>query len=126
MIPAPIPATTVTGEAVIAVLAAHRFTYNAESQLQAGVSEALTNSGVPCQREAVLSATDRIDLLAGTVGVEVKVRGAAAAVFRQLQRYAHSPAVTELVLVTTRVEHATLPPTCAGVPLRVHVVGWTP
>ena len=75
-------------------------------------------------REVPLSATDRIDFLIptedGGLGIEVKVDGSTSAVARQLQRYAESDRVTELLLLTTLRRHAPLDgTTLAGKPVHV-------
>lgn len=56
-------------------------------------------------REHILSRVDRIDFVVGHIGIEVKVKGASAYVTRQLWRYAASPQIDGLLLVTTRREH---------------------
>lgn len=108
-----------TAADVAAVLTGHRFTFAGEEELQAVIAAVLQLAGLPVVREADLAGHGRIDLLVDQVGVEVKVDGSAAAVGRQLQRYARSPRVDELVLATTRARHRQLPPRLAGAPLVV-------
>lgn len=109
----------VTGADVAAAITLAHFVYRAEDQLQEGIAAALTAAGMPVTREVRLTARDRVDLLTGRVGVEVKVAGAADAVLRQLQRYATSDRIDELVLVTTRAHHRALPTQIGGKPLTV-------
>ena len=66
-----------------------------------------------------LAPTDRIDFLLGGVGIEVKVDGSTAQILRQLRRYASSPQIEHLVLVTNRARHRSLPAVIGGKPLRV-------
>lgn len=106
---------------IIDVLAAHRFSYASEDDLQQGLAAALTGHGWDVEREVRLDNRSRIDLLAGRVGIEVKVAGAAAAVLRQLRRYALSDRVDGLVLVTSRVRHQ-LPAVLEGKPLSVYLI----
>lgn len=117
-----------TAAEVAAVLAGHRFTFAGEGDLQAAIVAVLAVAGLPAVREVDLGRHGRIDVLVDRVGVEVKVAGAVAEVGRQLQRYAHSPRVDELVLATTRTRHRQLPPRLAGTPLVVvplsHLTGW--
>lgn len=112
-----------TAAAVVDVIDAHRFTYASEDALQEGLAAALDAAGLHVQREVLLSARDRVDLLVGRVAVEVKVAGTNAGVFRQLVRYAGSGDVDELVLVTTRRRHSAIPRDVAGKPLTVVQVG---
>lgn len=88
---------------VAAVLGRFRFDLGNEARCQTAIGLALDTAGVSFQREAVLSDTDRIDFLCqGGVGIEVKVKGSALEVLRQLERYARHETVTALVLATAR------------------------
>jgi hypothetical protein len=100
---------------VIADVLEHaRLTWRTERELQAEIADALTRAGIAVEREVELGDdAGRIDFMSGTVGVEVKIKGATPAVARQLQRYAHSPRVAHLLLVTTRPHHLT------GMPARL-------
>ena len=119
-----------TAETVATVIASHRYRFNREDQLQEGVAAALTSCGFTVAREVALTGADRIDMLVGrtylpggSVGVEVKLRGGVADVGRQLLRYAHSPLIDELVLVTPKPAHAAFHHTIGGKPLHVVVIG---
>lgn len=103
---------------VMQALDAWRFRYADENELQANLAEALDRAGLGPQREIILSAGGRIDIMCGRVAIEVKVAGQAAQVQRQLTRYARSSEVDAIVLVTTRVRHQ-MPPMLAGKPVRV-------
>lgn len=105
--------------AIADVLRAQRFRYANEIELQDGIAAAFAAAGIDARREVPLSSTDKIDFLAGAVGVEVKIASTPAAVRRQLTRYARSLQVAELVLVTTRSAHRSLPPVIGGKPLHV-------
>ena len=104
---------------VAAVIGSNRYRYSDEHQLHDGIAQALAAAGVTAVAEARLSAADRIDFLVGTVGIEVKVGGSPAAVARQLRRYAASPGIEALILVTNRARHRGLPAELGSVPLRV-------
>lgn len=82
-----------------------RFTYSEEDQLQEGLAEVLTARGLDVRREVRLNSRDRIDLLVGRTGIEVKIAGRPVSVLQQLGRYAESPELDELVLVTSKVRH---------------------
>lgn len=92
------------------------FRYGDEDQLQQGLAAALESEGFDVKREVRLSARDRIDLVVGRVGIEVKVAGAASSVARQLARYAQHD-LEGLVLVTNKLRHQ--PP---DLPMPVEIV----
>lgn len=92
--------------AVMGALSRHRFTFQNEAELQAGIERALATDGVTFQREAALNERDRIDFLVlGTLGVEVKIKGGANSVIRQIHRYACS-SVEAVLLVTSSLKLA--------------------
>jgi hypothetical protein len=70
----------------------------------------LTEHGIGHEREVVLGEHDRIDFLAGDVGIELKVSSGSSAIVRQLQRYAQSSLVSELLLLSLRRSPLTLLP----------------
>lgn len=86
----------------------YRFTYATEAQLEDGIAEALQRGGFDVRRQVVLEGLGRIDLLVGSVGIEVKIAGATPEVSRQLDRYLESPAIEGIVLVTGRSLHQVL------------------
>lgn len=109
-----------TAAEIARLLTGVHFAYRNELQLHDGIQARLTAAGIPVadrQREVVLGPADRIDFLIDGLGIEVKVAGQYTAVYAQLGRYAASPRVRELLLVTTRRRHT------AGVP---HIVGGKP
>lgn len=117
---APISAALIAG-----VLLSARFNHVNEEELQQGVHAALERAGLPVTREVCLTRRDRVDFLVNRVAVELKVAGAVATVARQLQRYARSCLVDELLLVTTCARHLGLPSTIGGKPLAVYFLGGT-
>jgi hypothetical protein len=96
-----------------------RYSYTHEIELHRGIGQVLADAGEVTDREVILGPRDRIDfLLPDGVGIEVKVAGQAGDVLRQLVRYAASPRVAGLLLVTTRRRHVQgLPTAVAGKPL---------
>jgi len=105
--------------AITRAIRAHRFRYDAEAELQTGIAQVLTAASIAFEREVTIGRGDRIDFLAGGVGIEVKRAGGLSAVTRQLHRYAQAPTITALVLVTDRMQLARLPETLAGKPIEV-------
>lgn len=91
--------------AVTEALGRHRFSAATEAELQGALAEALVAAGFDVAREVRLSRGDRIDLMAGRVGIEVKVGGTVANIVRQLDRYAAHGSISALLLVTTKVQH---------------------
>ncbi len=127
---------------LLGLVAAARFRFATEKDLQAGIAGLLAEAGVPFAREARLAPGDVIDFLVGgappaagpagpappdlpRVGLEVKLGGTATAVAAQLLRYAASPELAGLLLVTARSRHHIYPgpaPELGGKPLRVLVL----
>jgi hypothetical protein len=99
-----------------------RFSYcfSNEAELQNGLAVALSCAGIEHAREVILSKRDRIDFLAGDVGVEVKIKGGITDLTSQLFRYAGFPQISALVVVAGKNTLANLPAEINGKP--VHVV----
>lgn len=112
-------------DAVMAVLHSTRFLWSTEDDLQRGLDEALRKAGLPVEREHRLDARNRLDLLVGTVGIEVKVKGDWRDVSRQVVRYCASETIESLVLVTCRADHTRVPIISHAKPIIVHLVGST-
>jgi hypothetical protein len=100
-----------------------RYTYSQETELHLGLEAAMLAAGLVPSPEVALTPRDRIDFLVGRIGVEVKIKGTRDALHRQVQRYAESPLVDELLVITTMHEHRGLPATVGGKPLSVLVIG---
>lgn len=81
----------------------HTFKFSSETELQNMIHKLLPDA----TREKKLDA-DRVDFFLDGVAVEVKVKGSAHDVLRQLQRYAQHEEVTEILLVTSRSMHQSL------------------
>lgn len=111
-----------TAETILARLRQYQFFYSTEDNLQEAVERALTDASIPCEREVRFNANDRIDVLAGDIGIEVKIKGSAAAVLRQMHRYAQLERISALILVTTKHGHR-MPAKMNGKPVYRLVVG---
>lgn len=113
-----------TVEQITSALAAGTFTYVDEVDFHRGIDTALTAAGIDFTPEVRLNSRDRIDYLIGTVGVEVKIKGTTDALRRQITRYADSPLVDELLVITTRPRHMDLHrKVLAGKPVTVLAIG---
>lgn len=108
--------------AIVEALEGYRFNFGNEDELQAGLAGALRNAGYEVEREVRLDGRSRIDLLVEGVGIEVKVKGKAADVLSQCERYAAQDRIEALVLVTTSARHR-LPHSINGKPVRVVSLG---
>lgn len=103
---------------LVVALRRRRFNYRNEKDLQAGIEAALKADGFDFVREFQLGDAGVIDfLVAGCVGIEVKIKGSPSEVARQLLRYAARDAVRGLVLVTGRAALSALPNALMGKPL---------
>jgi hypothetical protein len=107
---------------IVTAVAGCKFLFSTEEELQHGLEYAFGQVGLEFFREERLSDGDRIDFLVSRIGVEVKIGGSLAALAAQLLRYAQSPRLDALVLVTARRQHDNLPETLNGKPLTVIVV----
>ena len=94
-----------------------------EAELQDAIASALTMQGHEFRREVELSKSDRIDFMAGSVGVEVKVGGSRSALIRQLHRYAQHDEVESLLVVTTLHKLTALGESLNGKTIKVIRVG---
>ncbi len=110
-----------SAERVGRVLRGYRYFFVDEKELQSAIGLALTEAGVAFEREVRLSPGDVVDFLVEPgIAVEVKVAGAPAEIARQLSRYAASPRVASLLLVSRKARHAhRFPATLGGKPLGV-------
>lgn len=92
-------------ERVIALLDSCRFSIDNEDEFQAAISRVLTEANIANDREQWISAKDRIDILLRDepIGIEVKIKGSHGAVRSQIMRYAASDKLSELIVVTTRM-----------------------
>ncbi|BAU32483.1 hypothetical protein [Microcella alkaliphila] len=115
-------ATGLAVAALVGALSTLRPTYTNEADLQRAIADHLTERGYTVQREVELSGADRIDIYLPVLrfGIEVKIKGNLSTVERQLTRYAASPAIDALILVTTRASHTRIPHTINDIPVAVH------
>jgi hypothetical protein len=97
-----------------------RFNYSSEAELQEGIERALSATTYAVQRELRLDDLGRLDFfIDGEIVIETKIEGSAPQLMRQVSRYAQSPKVLGILVVTDRATH-TLPPSFNGKPVLVH------
>ncbi|MGH8075643.1 MAG: hypothetical protein ACREO4_16455 [Lysobacter sp.] len=86
------------------LLQAHRFTFRDERQLQEAIASVLDEAGIRYEREKVITPVSRLDfyLPQCRIGIEVKVQGAAAVAWRQVERYLGHADVDGVLLAASR------------------------
>lgn len=94
-----------------------------EAGLQRGIERRLAAAGLLVEPERRLNESDRIDFVVDRVGIEVKVTGTADALARQVLRYAQSPLLDEILVVTTSWRHHDIPREMNGKPVHVLQIG---
>lgn len=89
---------------VAGILAKHKFTLSDERALQNEIAVVLEAKGFNIDREVRLSNRDCIDFMIrmSGIGIEVKIKGSAADIYRQCKRYCESDKIHRLILVTNR------------------------
>ncbi len=89
-----------------------------ESVLVEDVRAALRCSGLSPETEVALTR-GRVDLRVGGTAIELKVKGTADKVLRQLAMYAEDPTIVDLVLVTSSAKLCAMPSEINGKPVFV-------
>lgn len=87
---------------VLACLRPRRFDFDNEKVLQKQMEEAFRAAGIAYQREVRLSPTDIIDFMVGNIGIEVKIKSAKKAIYKQCVRYCQQEQVGQLLLLTNK------------------------
>lgn len=83
---------------IAAIIERSRINTTTEAAANADIRAALEANGYAVESEVVLGPKDRIDLMVGGVGIEVKVGHQRRAVHAQLKRYAEHERIEALVL----------------------------
>lgn len=91
------------------VFTRYRYGGSREGELQRELADVLAAEGVEATREVELGPRNRIDFLAGRVGVEVKVDGTLPEALRQVSRYLQRDEIDCVLLVSTRPWAAEMP-----------------
>ena len=98
--------TIMLARRIAAVIERNRIDISTEDAAHRAIRAALERDGIEAQSEVRLSPKERIDLMAGSVGIEVKVGHSRRAILAQLERYAALPEIAALVLATGTAGHA--------------------
>lgn len=86
---------------LIRLIGSARVDLSTELAAQNGLARLFEAEKLAYEAEVILSAADRIDFLIGRVGVEVKIGQPRRQILRQLERYAGSDRLDELLLVSS-------------------------
>ncbi len=73
-----------------------------EKKAQACIEAELGQLGYSFTREHYLSDQDIPDFMISGICIEMKIKGTAKNIYRQLSRYAEHPDVTAIILITNR------------------------
>lgn len=105
-------------ELLMKILSRYPFSIQNEILCQNGIEQKLKLHGVPYEREVVLGKFGTIDfVVAGTVGIEIKIKGQRMPVYRQCVRYCKSGIIHKLLLAT--MHPLSLPSEIEGIPAEV-------
>ena len=97
----PLPSSAIKmARRIATLLRGKRLRLDNEKLLQAQVAEVLAVGNIDAVREVRLAPGDVIDLLAGEVGIEIKIKGQRRAIYRQCERYCGHEAIEALILIT--------------------------
>jgi hypothetical protein len=85
---------------IATIIAGAKVNLTSEGTAHRSILDALARADIEHKSEARLSDAERIDVLCGSVGVEIKVGHPRRAIWKQLQRYAALEQIDALVLAT--------------------------
>ena len=112
-----------TGPDLVRLLESKRYDTSSELEFQSSTQDVLAEAHVQYEREYRFNAKDRVDFwIEGEIALELKTKGSANSVARQLQRYAQVPEVKEIVLFSTRAQLCNMPRFLSGKPLWVALI----
>lgn len=88
---------------IVTELPRYAYRYANEIELQSGIADVLTKSGITFEREVIAGPRDRFDfLVASGIVIEAKIKGSLSQALAQVDRYAARDDVTAVILVATR------------------------
>ncbi len=110
-------------ETLITILSGSRLPLSNEKETQAAIEKILNDNKLYFFREHVLSQLSIPDFFHKPTGIliEVKIKGNAQKIFKQLERYARFDEVKEIILITNRAMG--LPKEVMGKPCYVVNIG---
>lgn len=106
------------------LISGHRYSFRTEDQLQAQIATVLDGAGIAAKREVRITEKDRLDFLAGSIAIEVKIGSTRPQVLAQIHRYAQSDRISAIILVSRKQRHLDMPDTLNGKDVLVaHLMG---
>jgi hypothetical protein len=84
------------------IISAGRFSLENEKKLQIELEQKLTENGISFLREHHLDKKNIPDFFISGLAIEIKIKGNAVKIYKQLERYASFPEVKEVLLITNR------------------------
>jgi hypothetical protein len=117
--PAAVPEVTLTELARAISRRSGELRFATERDLQAGVATLLAAEEFTAEPQVRHSPLDRPDFLVDGVAVELKVKGGAAELERQVTRYLGHDQVIGVLVITNRARHRGLPRQINGKPVWV-------
>lgn len=110
-----------TQEALVKLLTGYRWTLSDEKKLQIEIAAELNAAKIEFRREVHLGPRYIVDFMVRDIAIEVKIKGARRAIFRQLERYCAYDAVGSIILATN--VPMGLPDTINGKPVSIAALG---
>ena len=87
---------------IVTIIQSRKIDVSTEAASHAAIAAALCENDIHARVEVRLSDRDRIDVLAGSVGVEIKTAYTRREIMRQLKRYSEHDRIEALVLATAK------------------------
>ncbi len=88
-------------ENITRLLNSKRLNLNSEKELQKEIEDLFVKNGISYQREYRFDSNNIVDFFIDGVAVEVKIKGAKKAIYRQCERYCNFDDTKALLLVTS-------------------------
>lgn len=87
---------------IFQILSGYKFSLSSEKALQEEIANILKMRNITFKREVKLSENSFIDFFLSDIGIEVKIKGTASGIYRQLAKYCASEKINALILLTNR------------------------
>lgn len=84
------------------LMTAYRFSLESEEELKLQMAKVMQDNDIPFKREYRLDPKNKPDFMVFEYAVEVKIKGAAKAIYRQCERYSTFDEVKGLYLITNK------------------------